>query len=56
MIGEAKPRDCEEFKQDQKNPAYRKAVKKWLQRGIPLYSARYVAREEARKPSTSNND
>lgn len=50
MIGEPQPRDCEEFRQDQKNPMYRKAVKKWLQRGIPLYAARFAAREDARKP------
>ena len=51
MIGEPQPKDSDEFQRDQKHPAYRIAVKKWIERGIPRYAARFVAREESRKPS-----
>lgn len=53
MLSVEKPKDSAEFKQDQKNPAYRKALKQWIERGIPRFAARYVAREEARKPVNS---
>ena len=54
MKGYEKPKDSEEFKQDQRNPAYRKAVKQWIERGMSRYASRYVARAEARKPSTGD--
>ena len=51
MKFEGQEKDSAEFARDQKNPAYRKSLKQWLQRGIPLYAARFVAREDARKPT-----
>jgi hypothetical protein len=53
MKGIEKPKDSAEFERDQKHPAYRKSLKKWIESGIDRHAARYVAREEARKPSAN---
>ena len=44
-------RECYEYRHDQKNPVFRKELKRLLASGFSLRTARIAAREVARKPS-----
>ena len=48
---EGEPRACEEYKYDQKNPMFRKAMKKLRESGWTKSAARSCAREMSRKPN-----
>lgn len=45
------PKESAEYRYDQKNPAYRKALKRLIESGTPRSLAREVAREQSRKVS-----
>lgn len=48
---EGEPRECEEYKYDQKNPMFRKAMKQLREAGWTRSAARPCAREMSRKSS-----
>jgi hypothetical protein len=50
---EGEPRGSEEYKYDQKNPAFRRAMRDLIAAGWSRASARPCAREMARKPKNN---
>jgi hypothetical protein len=50
---EGEPRACEEYKYDQKNPVFRRAMRDLIAQGWSRGAARPCAREIARKPKTN---
>lgn len=50
MKGIAQPRASEEFAFEQRNPLFRKALKKLIESGVPRSLARHAAKSKVFKP------